>query len=83
MSQNFVQRFHRELHDLLSDSAVDLLVFVGRLRHASPHHLALSVPGLCHTHNPREGLDPTCLYCRRHGNAFVLHQDEEDGGGKR
>lgn len=41
-------------------------------RRVSPFHLALLVPGLCHTHAPDSTSRPNgCAYCRRRGNVFA------------
>ena len=54
-------------------TAVGLLCInrLARARRVSPHHLAVCVPGLCHTHGPdgRPAV-PGCAYCRRRGNCF-------------
>jgi len=65
------------LEALLTDQAVALINPLARARRVSPHHLALAVPGLCHTHGPdRRVLDgarggTACAYCRRRGNCFA------------
>lgn len=78
----FAPRFDTELTEVLEGAAVELLVFAGRLRHVSPQYLALAVPGLCHTHNPCQGVQPGCLYCQRHGNAFAVGEAAQGGPGQ-
>lgn len=57
--------------DHLTSHAVGLVNRVAAARRVSPHHLALAVPGLCHSHGP-DGRDrvPGCAYCARRGNCF-------------
>jgi hypothetical protein len=63
---------------LLTDIAVDAVTRLGRARRVSPHHLALQVPGLCHTHCPdRHDHRAECAYCRRRGNCFADGADGE------
>jgi hypothetical protein len=58
--------------DLLTDLAVHLVAATGKARHVSPQYLALSVPGLCHSHNPCvRTQQPGCAYCARRGNCFA------------
>ena len=58
---------------ILSDTAVCLVNSAARARKVSPHHLALAVPGLCHTHGPDlRDHGQRCAYCRRRGNCFVV-----------
>ena len=61
-----------DLEALVVDYAVGLVNSVARARRVSPHHLALVVPGLCHTHLPdgRPAV-PGCAYCARRGNSFA------------
>lgn len=58
--------------DLLTDLATDLVAAAGKARHVSPQYLALSVPGLCHSHNPCLRTQPGCAYCARRGNCFAV-----------
>ncbi len=43
-------------------------------------HLALEVPGSCHTHSPTTCVVDGCAYCARNGNCFAVHtqQDSKD-----
>lgn len=60
------------LDALATDHAVALVNSVARARRVSPHHLALAVPGLCHSHLPDErAAVPGCVYCARRGNCFA------------
>lgn len=78
--QQLAARTIDRLEQLLSDTAVSLVNSLARARKVSPHHLALGVPGLCHSHGPdrrlldrrllADGPDP-CAYCRRRGNCFA------------
>lgn len=62
----------QRLEQLVSDCAVALINSVARSRKVSPHHLALCVVGLCHSHGPdRRQLCDGCAYCRRRGNCFA------------
>lgn len=56
---------------LLLDHAVRVLNAVGARRRVSAHHLALAVPGLCHTHAPDAVVHDDCAWCRRRGNRFA------------
>lgn len=59
------------LEALSTGHAVGLVNGVARARRVSPHHLALAVPGLCHTHLPdARAVVPGCAYCARRGNVF-------------
>lgn len=60
-----------KVDDLLSDIALALVNAIARARKVSPHHVALLVPGLCHTHCPDARLVDGCAFCRRRGNCFV------------
>lgn len=54
------------------DYATELVNAVARARRVSAHHLALTVPGLCHTHLPDDrAAVRDCAYCRRRGNCFA------------
>lgn len=55
---------------MLSKVALTLVNDVARARKVSPHHVALSVPGLCHTHCPDPRIVDGCAFCRRRGNCF-------------
>lgn len=70
------------LEQLLTEHAVTLVNSVARAKKVSPHHVALQVPGLCHTHGPDtrvfdgHGGSGTngrrrCAYCARRGNCFA------------
>lgn len=60
------------LDELLTDAAVSIVNALARARRVSAHHLALQVPGLCHTHAPdRRPAVPGCAYCARRGNCFA------------
>jgi hypothetical protein len=61
----------RGIDDLLSDVALSLVNSVAARRRVSPHHLALAVSGLCHSHGPCRDLVAGCAYCRRRGNCFL------------
>lgn len=63
------------IETLASDHALKLINSVAAARRVSPHHLALAVPGLCHTHLPDErAAVPGCAYCRRRGNCFAAEE---------
>lgn len=62
------------IDDLLTEVAVSLVNSVSRARKVSPHHVALAVPGLCHTHCPDARVMRDCAYCRRKGNVFARDQ---------
>ena len=71
-------RVRDALDAALTDHAARLVNAAARARRLPPHHLALRVPGLCHTHAPdRRVFDgsaadlPPCAYCRRRGNCFA------------
>lgn len=57
--------------DLLSRHALALVNRVAARRKVSPYHVALLVPGLCHTHPPHAARVDECAYCRRRGNCFA------------
>lgn len=73
----------QRVDQLLADTAVWLVNGVASARRVAPLHLAVCVPGLCHTHGP----DPRvydgraaaaaavgpgeCAYCWRRGNCFA------------
>ena len=60
-----------DVDNLLTLLGLDLVNRLARKRRVSPHHLALAVPGLCHTHAPDDRLIHGCHYCRRRGNCFA------------
>lgn len=55
---------------LVSGHAEDCVRALAAARKLQPLHLALEVPGLCHTHNPSRRLHADCAYCLRAGNVF-------------
>lgn len=59
------------IDELLGDVALSLVNCLAARRRVSPHHLALAVPGLCHSHGPCRHLVADCAYCRRRGNCFA------------
>lgn len=60
------------LEALATAHAVTIINAAARARRVSPHHLALAVPGLCHSHLPDErAVVPGCVYCARRGNCFA------------
>lgn len=74
---------HRVVADTLADiewlletHALAIVNHLARKRRVSPHHLALAVPGLCHSHVPDDRLHTrapdVCAYCQRRGNCFAV-----------
>lgn len=59
---------------LLCDRGLSLVNSLALRRRVSPYHVALLVPGLCHTHAPDSRLLDGCAYCRRRGNVFAAGQ---------
>ena len=68
---NFEEVLRDRVDDLLTEFALALVNALARARKVSPHHVALAVPGLCHTHVPDARLVDGCAFCRRRGNCFV------------
>jgi hypothetical protein len=57
---------------LLTAQAAVLLNATAAARRVSPHHLALCVPGVCHTHGPDDRPRvPGCAFCTRRGNCLA------------
>ena len=56
---------------LLIDFAVTLVVALAKQHKVNPHHLALAVPGLCHTHHPSPTVHAACVFCQRTGNVYA------------
>lgn len=84
--QQLAARTIEALEHILTEHAVDLVNSLARAHKVSPYHVALQVPGLCHSHGPdRRVLDgrpgsggsgsgqPTqaCAFCVRRGNCFA------------
>ena len=67
----FAQRTIDAVETLLSRAAQEFVRGLAAARKIQPLHLALAVPGLCHTHNPCKFLADDCAYCARAGNVFV------------
>ena len=70
-SNTFAQRAIDAVEALLSRAAQEFVRGLAAERKIQPLHLALAVPGLCHTHNPCKFLADDCAYCARAGNVFV------------
>ena len=74
--QRLAERTVQALDALLTSHALHFVNALARARKVSPHHVALQVPGLCHTHGPDtrvfDGSDGgrRCAYCARRGNCF-------------
>ncbi len=68
--------FILDIDEVLSRFAVALVNRVAGRARVSAHHVALVVPGLCHTHLPDARLVEGCAYCRRRGNVFAAGGDE-------
>lgn len=60
-----------DLEDLVAEYVAEAIKRACLASGANPHVLAMSVPGLCHTHPPKRDLVPTCAFCRRRGNCFA------------
>lgn len=69
--------FQDRVDDLLSEVALGLVNVVAKSRKFSPHHVALLVPGLCHTHCPDGRVVNGCAYCARRGNCFAGPQNSK------
>lgn len=71
MTDTFAQRTIDAVEALLSRAAEEFVRGLAAARKIQPLHLALAVPGLCHTHNPCKFLVEECAFCSRAGNVFV------------
>lgn len=60
----------QDIEQALTDCALTLVNSLARACRVSPHHFALEVPGLCHTHAPDGRPVDGCLYCARRGTCF-------------
>ena len=70
-AETFAQRTIDAVERLLSRAAQEFVRGLAAARKIQPLHLALAVPGLCHTHNPCKFLAEDCAFCSRAGNVFV------------
>ena len=52
---------------------------VAASRKTNAAHVAVSVPGLCHVHEPTTETVPGCAYCARRGNVFAPDGPSIDG----
>lgn len=83
------ERTIQTLETILAGHALDLVNAVARARRVSPLHLALEVPGLCHSHVPdgrlfgpaADARGRGCAFCARRGNCFAQAATERDDGG--
>ena len=72
LGQDLVQRYLVQLDEVLVSWGVDVVSRLALRQRLAPFHVALVVPGLCHTHAPdtRTAVDG-CAYCERRGNCFA------------
>lgn len=65
----------------VSAVAEAVVTHVARSKKANAMHVAMRVPGLCHTHAPTlDGVVDECGYCRRRGNALSTTSGDDGDG---